>query len=329
MKKIVRIQLFALTCITFQVFNSTAQDTLIVPTTDTIVLNKVKESPWRLKALYGLNGTQTSFVNWNAGGRNNLSLLAYISASADYSKNKWQWKNNLELALGGMKYLDSTGNSEGMQKTDDKIDFTTNLGYKLKEHWYLSLVGGFRTQFLDGFSYPNDSVRVSTFMAPGYINLALGIDYTPNDNFSMFLSPLATKMTIVNDKTLADAGAFGVQNATFNEFGDVVSAGNRFRGEFGAYFRLTYNKELVKNINFKSKLELFSNYAENPQNIDVNADVLWTFKVNSWFSASLNWTLIYDDDIDIRDVKGNVGPRTQFKSVLGLGVSYTMKNFKE
>ena len=77
----------------------------------------------------------------------------------------------------------------------------------------------------------------------------------------------------------------------------------------------------------KTKLELFSNYMNNPENIDVNADVLFTFKINSWFSASLNWTLIYDDDIDIRDNQGNVGPRTQFKSVLGLGVSYTMRNF--
>lgn len=324
-----QFQVVFLTCLLISCFSLNAQDTIVVKTVDTVVLNKVKESPWKLKALYGLNGTQSSFVNWSAGGRNNISVLGYISASANYAKNKWQWKNNLELALGGLKYLDSTGNRQGLQKTDDKIDFATNLGYKLADHWFLSFVGGFRTQFLDGYNYPNDSVRVSTFMAPGYVNLALGIDYTPNDNFSAFLSPMATKMTIVNDQTLADAGAFGVQNATFNTQGDVVSSGNRFRGEFGAYFRMTYVKELVKNINFKSKLELFSNYANNPQNIDVNADVLWTFKVNSWFSASLNWTLIYDDDIDIRDVKGNVGPRTQFKSVLGLGIAYTMKNFQE
>lgn len=306
-----------------------AQDTIVVTIPDTIIVNKVEESPWQLKTIFGLNGTQSYFSNWSAGGRNNLSLIGFISASANYSKNRWQWKNSLDLALGGMKYLDSAGRKQGLQKTDDKIDFATNLGYKLKEHWYLSFVGGFRTQFMDGFNYPNDSVRVSTFMAPGYVNLALGIDFTPNEHFSAFLSPLAAKMTFVNDQTLADAGAFGVENAQFNAAGDVISAGNRFRAEFGAYFKMTYVKEIAKNVNFKSKLELFSNYANNPQNIDVNADVLWTFKVNSWLSASLNWTLIYDDDIDIRDSKGEVGPRTQFKSVLGLGLSYSLQNFKE
>lgn len=284
---------------------------------------------WKLKVLFGANGTQSSFVNWNAGGRNNLSVIGYISASANYSKNKWQWKNNVELALGGMKYLDSTGRRQGLQKTDDKIDIATNLGYKIADKWYVSVISGFRTQFMDGFVYPNDSVRVSTFMAPGYANFALGIDYTPNDHFSAFLSPLATKMTFVNDSTLANAGAFGVQDAIFNSAGDVISSGKRFRGEIGAYIKMTYSKEVFKNVQLKTKVELFSNYANNPQNIDVNADMLWTFKVNNWLSASLNWTLIYDDDIKIRDINGGFGPRTQFKSVLGLGLSYTMKNFKE
>ncbi len=285
-------------------------------------------SNWRLQALFGLNGTQTSFINWNAGGRNNISALGYISASANYQKDKIKWTNDLGLALGGLVYIGKDSGGEGLQKTDDRIEYATNFGYGLKAPWYLSVVGGFRTQFLDGFTYPNDSVRVSTFMAPGYANLALGIDYTPNENFSAFLSPFATKMTFVRDQTLADAGAFGVEGAVIDQTtGDVITNGKMFRGEFGAYFRMTYNKELVKNVNMKSKLELFSNYLNNPQNIDVNAEVLFTFKVNSWLSASLNWNLIYDDDIRITDANGNTGPRTQFKSVIGLGVSYTMQNF--
>ncbi len=313
--------LLAFSCCMLFIGSSLAQDTTVVEAP--VVKN------WRLKSAFGINGTQSAFVNWNAGGRNNISALAFISASADYSKNKWQWKNNLELALGGVKYLDSTGRKAGFQKTDDKIDFATNVGYKLKEKWYVSMIGGFRTQFMDGFAYPNDSTPVSRFMAPGYVNLSLGIDYTPNEHLSVFLSPLSTKITIVNDQKLADAGAFGVDKGIFGPSGEVTTGGNRVRYEYGAYFKLTYQKELFKNVNFKSKLELFSNYAKNPQNIDVNVDVLWTFKVNSWLSASLNWTLIYDDDITIRDAKGNSGPRTQFKSVLGLGISYTMKNFKE
>ena len=196
------------------------------------------------------------------------------------------------------------------------MEFATNLGYKLKEHYFLSLLGSFRTQFIEG-NNELGSPLTSTFMAPGYVNLSLGIDYYPNDNFSVFLSPVASKMTFVNDQVLSDAGSFGVDPR------------KRFRGDFGAYFKMKYNKEIVKNIEMKSKLELFSNYLNNPQNIDVNAEVLITFKVNSWFSESLIWNLLYDDDIDITDSNGNIGPRTQFKSVVGLGVSYTMKNYTD
>lgn len=283
---------------------------------------------WKLKAIYGLNGTQSSFVNWNAGGRNNISILGTISASANYTKNNVKWSNDLSIALGGLQYLEKNM-PESLQKTDDRIDITSNFGMKIKKHVFVSFIGGFKTQMLDGFSFPNDSIRISTFMAPGYVNTALGIDYIKSDNFSVFTSPFAAKMTFVNDQILADAGSFGVEKAVFDGLGNVITAGKRFRGEFGAYVKLKFNKTVAKNIDLKSKIELFSNYMQNPQNIDINAEALFTFKVNSWFSASLQWSLIYDDDIAIRDSYGNIGPRTQFKSVLGLGVSYKMKNFKE
>ncbi len=300
-----------------------AQDAATDAPADTLV------KPWKLRCTFGLNGTQSSFVNWSAGGRNNISLLGSIEAGAHYEKDKWKWDNDLGIALGGLQYIDK-GNTEGLQKTDDKIDLASSIGRKLKDHWYLSLTSGFRTQFLDGFVYPDDSTRVSTFMAPGYLNLALGIDYSPNDDFTVFLSPISSKMTFVRDQTLANSGAYGVDAAVYDvTTGDLLEPGKMFRHELGAYFKMKYNATLAKNIEMKSKLELFSNYLHNPQNIDVNAEVIFNFKVNSWFSASLNWNLIYDDDIDVRDAKGNVGPRTQFKSVLGLGVSYTLKNHKE
>ncbi len=298
----------------------------------TLVVNaqgdSIPPSNWKLKAIYGLNGTQSSFVNWNAGGQNNISLLGYIEASANWKKGPYSWKNDLGLALGGIQDI-GIGASKQLRKTDDKIDFASTYGYKFKKHWYYEVIGTFRTQFLDGFANPNDTVRSSTFMAPGYSTFAIGINYEPNKHFSAFLSPIAAKMTFVNDDVLANQGAFGVRGAEYDGFGNIIRAGEKFRGEFGAYFKMKYEKDLVKNINVKAKLELFSNYLHNPENIDVNADVLFTFKVNNWFSAALNWTLIYDDDIDITDRYGNVGPRTQFKSVLGIGIYYTMRNFKE
>jgi hypothetical protein len=164
-------------------------------------------------------------------------------------------------------------------------------------------------------------------MAPAYLSISAGIEYAPSKTFNCYLSPVAGKVTIVNNQVLADAGAFGVAKATFDPVtGLMLTEGKRVRNEFGAYFRVKFEKEIFKNIEMKTRIELFSNYMNNPQNIDVNAENIFAFKVNEWFSASLIWNYMYDDDIDIRDAKGGFGPRSQFKSVLGVGISYTMSN---
>lgn len=280
---------------------------------DSTKLDTLKSSNWKLKSLHSLNGTQSSFVNWNAGGRNNISLNASILASANFNNEMWSWSNDLSLAFGGIKYLDE---SEVFmyQKTDDKIDLSSMAGIRISKKFLISLNAGFKTQFADGFNYPNDSIAISKFMAPGYMNLALGTDYVKDANFSVFGSPFAAKTTFVMDDSLSQIGSFGVEK------------GERVRHEFGAFIKLKWNAALMKNIEMKSKLELFSNYLNNPQNIDVNAELVFVFRVNSLFSATAQWNLIYDDDIQIRAIDGNVGPRTQFKSVLGIGISYKLEN---
>lgn len=295
---------------------------------DTIPLANIltDSSYWTSKMLFGINGSQSSFVNWAAGGRNNISLLGFLDASSTYRKENVKWNNDLKLALGGLRFIDKSGDGNNLQKTDDRIDIATSLGYEFQHKWFYTLVGGFKTQMLDGFVFPNDSVRASTFMAPGYVSFALGIEFAPSPAFNLFVSPLAAKLTIVNDEVLSNAGAYGVQPADRDAAGNILNPGKRLRSEYGAYIKMRFNKEIAKNIEMKSRMELFSNYIDSPENIDVNAEVIFTFKVNKWLSSSLQWNLLYDDDIDVMDSKGRTGPRTQFKSVLGLGVSFTMKN---
>ena len=90
---------------------------------------------------------------------------------------------------------------------------------------------------------------------------------------------------------------------------------------------MQFKKEIVKNVELDTKLNLFSNYLEEPGNIDVNWDLLLNMKVNEWLSASLICNLIYDHDIDIAVDDNNdgviegSGPRTQFKEVLGVGIN--------
>lgn len=291
---------------------------------DTTKSEKPTDPIWKLKSIYSLNLTQSSFTNWAAGGRNNISGLGFVNAQANYKKGKIKWANSLALSLGGVQYFD-----ENIQKTDDVIDIQTTFSYGVKDPWFISLLGGFRTQFLEGFSSVEDTVRSSGFMAPGYLNLSLGVEYIPNDNFKIMLSPASGKFTFVQDQLLANQGAFGVEPAVLNDLGQIVTLGETFRAEVGSYLRVMYEKDVMDNIGLRTRVELFSNYLNNPQNIDVNGELVMDFKVNKWFSASLQVNLIYDDDIQIEDRFGEVGPRTQFKQVIGLGITYKIANYKE
>ena len=285
------------------------------------VVDTVKH--WNYKGDGSLAISQVSLTNWAAGGENTFATNAMVNLFADYKKDKLSWQNSLALAYGFL-------NQESIKnkKTDDKIDLSSQLGYKASGDWNYSLLFGFKSQFAEGFNYPDDSTVISHFMAPGYFQLALGMEYKPDEYFSLFLSPIGARLTIVNDERLADMGAFGVDPAEFSldSIPVLIKHGKTTRWEVGASMKALYKKDIAKNVNFSTKLELFSNYLKNPQNIIVNWEVLLSMKVNSFITTTVGTQLIYDDNIYIKDKNDKTGlkggPRTQFKEFLGVGLSY-------
>ena len=251
---------------------------------------------WKKEGVGSLNFNQVNFSNWAAGGQNSIATSAFVNLMANYKKEKTTWDNTLDLAYGMTKI----GN-DPLRKSDDKIDLNSKYGHLAINKWYYSALINFKSQFTDGYNYPKDSVIVSRFLAPAYILLSIGMDYKPNDDFSFYFSPATGKITIVNDQKLADAGAYGVDTSKTH------------REEFGAYITMAYKKEIMQNVTLATKLDLFSNYSHNPQNVDVNWDLMIALKVNKYISANIATTLIYDDDTK---------KRTQFKEILGIGLSY-------
>lgn len=159
-------------------------------------------------------------------------------------------------------------------------------------------------------------------MAPAYIDIGPGISYKPSDHFMVNFSPVTPRWIVVIDQDLANQGAFGLTPA--DSVNGIVQNAKRVKSQFGAKLLLTLNYEVVKNVNLSSKLELFSDYLDNPQNIDVNWQVLVDLKVNSWLNVTFSTELIYDDDVIIKDANDVLlGPRTQFKQMLMIGVGYT------
>ncbi len=280
---------------------------------------------WKFGGVISVNGQQVSLSNWAAGGSNSISFGGIISVYARYKKGSDTWDNNVDLGYGILKQ----GTNRNWSKTDDKIQLTSKYGRKAFKKWYYTALGDFKTQFTNGYNYPNDSVYISRFMAPAYGILALGLDYKPNDKFSLFIAPVTAKFTIVNDDSLARYGAYGVQKEIRDPYngGAIVQNYKTHREEFGAYLTMQYQAKVMQNVTFQTMLELFSNYLHHPENIDVNWTTLTTFKVNKFISATLTTQLIYDDDILLtrtvnNDRKGTIGPDVQFKQVLGVGFNY-------
>lgn len=277
---------------------------------------------WKRGGVFAINLAQTSLTNWAAGGQNSLSINGLFSVFANYHRDKNVWDNSLDVGYGLLKQ----GKNYDYMKTDDRFDFLSKYGRQAFKNFYYSGLLNFKTQMTEGLDYKSDTSRISDFLAPAYFLGALGMDYKPNSNFSAFLAPLTGKITIVNDQQLADAGAFGVTPATYDNLGNILTNGKKSKSEFGGYLRVIYTNnafktEFLKNVSFTTKADFFSNYLHNPQNIDVNWENLIAFKVNKYISVNINTQLLYDDDIHIV-VDGKSAPRIQFKEILGVGFSY-------
>jgi len=269
---------------------------------------------WKFSGTTSLNLSQLSLTNWAAGGDNSISGNALVNLSANYAKENTSWENKIALGFGLIKQ----GN-DPTRKSDDQIDLASKLGLKASEKWFYTGLLGFKTQFAQGYDRPGDvdRAKISNFMSPGYLSFSLGMDYKPSEIFSLFLSPLSSKFTFVLDDDLSAAGSFG------------VDPGKTSRAEIGAYIKMAFKKEILKNVTLDTKIDLFSNYLNNPQYIDVNWDMLLTFKVNDYLAASLLTQLIYDYDIKFGEdttgdgVNDTFDTRVQFKELFGLGLTYS------
>jgi hypothetical protein len=263
---------------------------------------------WKKGALLSLNFNQASQTNWAAGGdKSSLALSTFFNGYAFYKKGKNSWDNTIDLAYG---IVNTT--SLGSRKSDDRIDILSKYGYEVAKSWYISGLLNIKSQFAKGYAYPDGKNRVLTsdFFSPGYILLSPGINYKPNDNFSVFVSPATARWIIVRNDSLASVGAFG------------VDSGKNSKIEIGAYATISYMKKLGTAAVYTGRLDLFSNYGHRPQDVDVSMTNLLAVKITSIFSMTFALNLIYDNDVKQVKSDGTTGGAAmQLQELLGIGIA--------
>ncbi|MBT6162691.1 MAG: DUF3078 domain-containing protein [Crocinitomicaceae bacterium] len=276
---------------------------------------------WLSKGLINIHFSQVQLNNWAAGGQSNLSLLTKFDQNWNLDRERFGWDSELHLAFG----LLHRPEDRVFLKTDDRIEWSTKFGYRTTTTGFITIMAHFRSQLAPGYAIengvPNRDLLNSNWLSPGYGVVAAGMDYKhPSNAINVFLAPITFKSTWVLDDSLSQAGAFG------------VTPGETSRYEVGGYLKMNANWKISEEISYSLRLDLFSNFMDNPQNIDVYSDHLISLKINTWLTTTISATLIYDDDISLtknpQESDGalvpNIGPGLQLKQVLSVGLSLTI-----
>ena len=291
---------------------------LLTPKDIDIELRKIKtikiEPPtWSIGGAGSFSFAQGYLVNWVKGGENSVSTLTVLDLYANNSKANSKWDNNAQFKYGIL-----TTGEKSLRKNADIFQVNTKFGQKAINNWYYSLLVTLKSQIVRGYDYPNDSIVVSGFLAPAYVFFALGLDYKPSKKISVLISPITSKSTIVRDTARIDQTKYG------------LAEDKMIKRETGAYIKTKVKFDITKDILLDSKLGLFTNYAHNPQNIDIDWEVMLSLKINKYISTNISTHMIYDDDIDVPIYKKTdttwekigTSKRIQFKEILSLGFSY-------
>ncbi len=286
----------------------------------------VKPVYWKLGAESGINFTQGYLSNWVKGGESSVSALGGFTSFANYTKNKTKLENNFRFKYGLMK----TG-EKGLRKNDDLWEINTKFGQKafgklgrdiMKKYgkeslknWYYSFLISLKSQIAAGYNYPNDSVIASSFMSPGHLFFALGLDYKPGKTTSLLMSPITSKLTIVRDTINIDQTKYG------------LDPDRKIKSEIGGYVKAKFLIKFTDDISLDNKITLFTNYIENPQNIDIDWEATLKMRINYYINANISTHLIYDDNIKVplfndEGTKIGSGPRIQFKELISVGFTF-------
>jgi hypothetical protein len=312
-----KITLLALLLVNFTFVHAQNSEKELIQNTEKAVkkLNDTIEGEgWKKKGIVSLLLNQSSFNNWLAGGEDSFSGTLGINYDFNYKKDDVTWDNKILASYG----LLQTKNADFAKKTDDRLEFNSIVGKKAFGQWYYSYFLNFRTQFSTGYIYGKDpngkEIRTehTKFFSPGYLTTGPGIYWTKDDNLKINFAPLTSKFTFVDSAyTTGINQTTGLPYVDGDYFG--VDANKSMRYELGFYASVYYKLALMTNVTAENTLNLYSNYLQDPQNVDMDYSLNIIMKINKFLSANLSFQAIYDD---------NAFQGFQTREVFGLGVNF-------
>ena len=275
------------------------------------------KGPWTKVTNVSLLFNQAAFNDkWQGGGTSNYAANFGLTHDANYSKDNITWDNRIVIEYGIANQKDQ----EFTRKTNDRFELNTLIGKEIKESlWYYSFFLSARTQLANGYDFGEDQdgkpirTQATKILSPGYFQAGLGMLWKKNDNLKLNIAPATSRLIVVNSQ-FTNVGPNQSDIDAFNQVGYFgINANQTSRIEFGtavgAYGKFT----LLENVVLENVLNLYSNYLENMQNVDIDYTANLVMSVNKWITANVTFQAIYDDNA----VKG-----FQIREALGLGLTY-------
>lgn len=261
-------------------------------------LKPLEKDGWRMAGTFIITVNQGALRNWAGGGeQNTLGITTLLNYNINHRKGKITWNNYFDIALG----FQNASSFGQFRKVDDRIDITSKYGYQFSKQWYAALLVNFNSQALIGYNYTDTiNTKISNFLSPGKILLSGGIDFRPDKSFSLFISPITTRLILKTDDDFYTVDKYGVK------------ANHKSNTELGAFATAKYTKKFTPWAFYTGRLDLFSNYNRNPENVDLFFTNLVTMKFNKWLATNISVDMVYDDDV----IKN-----TQIKEILGIGLT--------
>ena len=290
-----------------------------------------KDNNHKIEGTLRVTLNQLAITHWAAGGESNGSGNIYSNITYTYNRELFKYVINGIFAYGMSNYT----KDKRYEKSEDRCELSMTMSNNNSNNLTFTSLASLKTQFTNGYTYPNDSIPISRFFAPAYLNVSAGYNYNYRNYLSVYISPIAGKMTFVTDQKLADAGAYGVEAAYWNVYnGDSLWVkGKNTLTELGINVLIKYKQDFKNDISVFSTLNLYNNYMDpnksNRWNIDVDWETGVKFTINKQISAIINIHLIYDDNIRFTVTENIDGkeitkqkPILQFKEALGISFLY-------
>lgn len=164
---------------------------------------------WKIGTFGTIGASFSEFNNWyGQGSPNNSAGNITITANphAKLDTEKYFWYNTANINLSWVKFddKDDPNDDDSFREASDVFNITSLFGYKITKSIAASTLAEYRTTLINNF---ND---------PGYLDIGVGVTWTPVDNLVVVVHPLNYNFVFADNDAIFESSLGAKVVANYN-----------------------------------------------------------------------------------------------------------------